>query len=109
MQNVLVYSFLQEALSHSAEIKMLSLQGLYIYTDFYQESKQFKIVNSALEERGKIRDLTALAFCKQGMLGGSWCTGNSLEPLEALARAVGNLRAQQGDSSPRSQSICCQV
>lgn len=63
-------------------------------------------MNSALERRGKIRDLTALASCKQGTLGSSWRTGNSLEPLEALASAVGNLRAQQGDSSPRSQSIC---
>lgn len=29
-----------------------------------------------------IRDLIALAYCKQGMLGCSWCMGNSLEPWQ---------------------------
>lgn len=78
-------------------------------TDCYQESKQSKIKNSALEEAGKIRGLTTLAYCKQDRLGCSWCMGNSLQPLEALANAVGNLRAQHRASWPRSQSACRQV
>ena len=79
------------------------------HTDCYQESKQSKIKNSALEEARKIRGLTTLAYCKQDRLGYSWCMGNSLWPLEALASTAGNLRAQQEASWLSSQSICCQV
>lgn len=78
-------------------------------TDCYQESKQSKIKNSALEEAAKIRGLTTLTYCKQDRLGCNWCTGNSLRPLEALANAVGNLRAQHRASWPSSQSACRQV
>lgn len=79
------------------------------HTDCYQESKQSKITNTALEEGAKIRGLTTLACCKRDGVSCSWCMGNSLWPLEALASTAGNPRAQRGASWPSGQSVSCQV
>lgn len=85
-----VSSPLQETLPSDARIKTwFPWAFLHKFLSIeYQESKQSKIKITALKERGKIRGLTTLAYCMQDRLGCSWCMGNSLWPLEALASAA---------------------
>lgn len=53
LQKVLVHSLFQEAVPYSAKSQNVVLCRL-IYRDCSQERKQFKIMNSAPEEGGKI-------------------------------------------------------
>lgn len=84
------------------------------HRDCYQESKPSKNHkhDSGGGRKDKKLDYPLLLPARQSELDRvscSWCMGNSSWPLEALARAAGNLRAPQGASWPSGQSSSCHV